>query len=390
MLVVTDKIQQQFTRGEIGGNIFLIKDKLYQSNFSCSIKVTIIEIMKGTEYISPDKQIYYRLIALWVLCEAIAGGMMHAVKIPFTGMIISSGAVICICLIAYYVPAKGAILKATIIVAVFKMLLSPHTPPTAYMAVFFQGLMGQLLFFNIRYHRLSCILLAVFALVESAIQRIVVLTVLYGTNFWSAVNEFLKKISNQSAVTDYSLFIATAYIALHAIAGLVVGLFAGSIVWQSKSWNILHEEYLIPDVNTKTNTTTKPGNSKRKMKLVFISIWFILMTLFIQSYFRIGTPILPADFTLRILLRSILIVLTWYFFLSPALSFFIKKWLTRQQIKSESDINQITLMLPSVQNLLMKSWELSAKEKGVSRLSMCSKIILMNTLKNRDDVTQVN
>src|ERR1700712_4975096 len=146
--------------------------------------------MKPAESISFDKQIFYRLVALWVLVEGVMGGMMHALKIPFTGMIVSSGAVICICLIAYYVPAKGAILKATIIVAVFKMLLSPHTPPTAYIAVFFQGLMGQILFFNLRYHRLSCILLAVLALVEAAVQRIVLLTILYGTNFWSAINEF--------------------------------------------------------------------------------------------------------------------------------------------------------------------------------------------------------
>src|SRR5829696_7949245 len=119
--------------------------------------------MKREDTISFDKQIYYRLIVLWVLCEAVLGGLMHAVKIPFTGIIVSSGAVICICLIAFYVPVKGAILKATIIVAIFKMMLSPHTPPTAYVAVFFQGLMGQLLFFNLKFFRLSCILLAVFA-----------------------------------------------------------------------------------------------------------------------------------------------------------------------------------------------------------------------------------
>ena len=129
-----------------------------------------------------DKQIYYRLIALWVLCEAVLGGMMHAVKIPFAGIVVSSAAVICISLIAYYVPVKGAILKATIIVAIFKLMLSPHTPPTAYVAVFFQGLMGQILFFNLRFFRLSCILLAVLALVESPIQRIIVVTVLYGDN----------------------------------------------------------------------------------------------------------------------------------------------------------------------------------------------------------------
>src|SRR4028118_434579 len=122
-----------------------------------------------------DKQIYYRLVALWVLCEGVLGGLTHAIKIPFTGIVVSSGAVICICLIAYYVPVKGAIIKATIIVAVFKMMLSPHSPPTAYIAVFFQGLLGQILFFNLNFYRVSCVILGVFAMVESAVQRILVL-----------------------------------------------------------------------------------------------------------------------------------------------------------------------------------------------------------------------
>ena len=333
--------------------------------------------------ISFDKQIYYRLIALWVLCEGILGGMMHAVKIPFTGIIVSSGAVICICLIAYYVPAKGAILKATIIVAIFKMMLSPHTPPTAYVAVFFQGMMGQLLFFNRRFFRLSCILLAVFALVESAIQRIIVLTVLYGNNFWNALNEFIRKLTNETTVNNYSLMVATGYIMLHAFIGLMVGVFAGSIVWQSKSWSILHEEYLIPYTNEKSNEQLKPGDTKRKKKIkyFFIFIWITLIVLFAQSYFHIGAALLPPQIPLQILLRSILIVLSWYFLVSPLLSSLIKKWLSNQRIKFQSDISQVILMLPSTKYIFLKSWQLSSAAKGWKRVSAFCKILFVNILR---------
>ena len=55
--------------------------------------------------------IYYRLIALWFLCEAIMGGIIHAAKIPVSGLIVGSCVVVCICLIAFYNPAKGAIKK---------------------------------------------------------------------------------------------------------------------------------------------------------------------------------------------------------------------------------------------------------------------------------------
>src|SRR5688572_9488138 len=92
-----------------------------------------------------NSALYYRLVAFWVVCEAFAGGIMHAAKIPFTGMVVSSLAVTSIALIAYFIPTKSAILKATIIVAFFKLALSPHSPPTAYIAVFFQGYLGYIL-----------------------------------------------------------------------------------------------------------------------------------------------------------------------------------------------------------------------------------------------------
>jgi hypothetical protein len=95
--------------------------------------------MNEAKEISFEKQVYYRLIALWVLCEAFLGGIIHGLKLPISGLVVGSGAIICICLIAYNVQVKGAIIKATIIVAIFKMMLSPHSPPTAYVAVFVPG-----------------------------------------------------------------------------------------------------------------------------------------------------------------------------------------------------------------------------------------------------------
>lgn len=114
-------------------------------------------IKQAEENMSNQSQLYYRVIALWVICEGVAGDIIHGLNIPFSGMIISGCAVVCICLIGHYsgqmnstrqsnnqteivrTTAKGAILKATIIVCIFKMILSPHTPHTAYFAVFFKG-----------------------------------------------------------------------------------------------------------------------------------------------------------------------------------------------------------------------------------------------------------
>jgi hypothetical protein len=88
-----------------------------------------------------------RLTALWALNEAGLGGLIHALRVPFTGIVVGSTAVVLIALIAFFAERKAkAILKATVIVLLVKAAASPHTPLPAYAAVSFQGLAGALLF----------------------------------------------------------------------------------------------------------------------------------------------------------------------------------------------------------------------------------------------------
>src|ERR1700722_18894783 len=145
--------------------------------------------------------VYYRLIALWILCETMLGGVIHGAKIPAAGLILGSCAIICISLIAYHVPSKGSILKATLIVAIFKMMLSPQAPPTAYIAVFFQGLMGEALFWNKKIYSVSCLFFGILVLLESGLQRMLVLTILYGKDLWQAINTFINGLTGQTTFT---------------------------------------------------------------------------------------------------------------------------------------------------------------------------------------------
>lgn len=351
--------------------------------------------MKNEAKALAQEQLYYRLIALWVICEGVAGGIMHGLNIPFTGMLISGCAVICICLIGYYTGGqagqtgavgpgvKGAILKATIIVCIFKMMLSPHTPPTAYLAVFFQGLMGQILFYNLKHYNISCMVLGVLALVESALQRIIVLVVLYGSDFWNAVNDFIKKLLHVKTITNYSWWLAIGYIIIHAAGGVIIGSIAAKIIRQSQSWKNINEAYLIADAGiNKPFKTRSASPGKNKIKIGFFIIWIILLLLFGQSIFKIGNPVLPPYKALQIFLRSLLIFLTWYFLISPLITVWIKKGLAHQQEKSRNEINRILMLLPSTENIFRKSWEISSSEKGLKRFNLFWKIVLMNTLRN--------
>jgi nucleoside-triphosphatase THEP1 len=326
-----------------------------------------------------NKQIYYRLIALWVLCEAVLGGIIHGFKIPVSGLVVGSCAIICICLIAWYAPTKGSIIKATIIVAIFKMMLSPQAPPPAYIAVFFQGLLGELLFWKKRFFTLSCILLAVLGLLESGLQRILMLTIIYGNDLWKVINNFINGLTKQKETTNYSLLIGGGYVLLHLVTGIVVGWWAALLPKKIENWS--KEGLYKINMKDVAETTLSTSSKKRKQfkKGLFI-VWLLLIALYVQSYFKIGTPLLPPHISLKILLRSLIIVLAWLFIVSPLLKQLLHGWLKKKQVKSQQDVQEVLRLLPTTQQLIAQSWKQSASDKGWKRISSFGKTLLVNVL----------
>jgi ABC-type thiamin/hydroxymethylpyrimidine transport system permease subunit len=319
--------------------------------------------------------IYYRLIALWVLCEAMLGGIIHGFKLPISGLIVGSGAVVCITLIAFYVPTKGSIIKATVMVAVFKMMLSPQSPPPAYIAVFFQGLMGELLFIQKKTFKVSCVILAISAMLESAIQRILVLTILYGTTFWKAIDEFISKLTGEQQITTYSIYFAIGYIIIHIIAGIIVGWFTATLPSKIAVWK---NNVVVIDGTDKAINAVDKKQQRKKIKLSLLLVWFALIVVYIQSAIPIGKPFLSPNIVLQVFVRSILVVLSWHLFVRPLVNEFLQNWLKKKQEKEQTTIQQVTNVLPSVQNLIEQSWQLSSSAKGIKRLVTFAKNVTVN------------
>ncbi len=324
--------------------------------------------------------IYYRLIALWVLCEAMLGGIIHGLKIPVSGLFVGSSAVICICLIAWYVPQKGAIIKATIIVAIFKMMLSPQAPPPAYIAVFFQGVCGELLFFrNRKFYKLSCILLAVVSLLESGLQRLLVLTIVYGNDLWKVINDFINGLTKQKVSTNYSLLIGSAYVLLHLLTGLLVGLWASVLPKRIENWS-RQKELRIEISEDELTTIPSTAKKRKRLKAGLFIVWILLIGLYAQSYFNIGKPLLPSPIALKIVVRSIIIVLSWIFLIGPLLKLLLHRWLQKERSRLQQEIKEVLQLLPATQQLIAQSWKRSANFKGWIRIKTVIKIVLTNAL----------
>ena len=303
---------------------------------------------------------------------------MHAAKIPFTGLMVSSLAVTCIILIAYYAPGKANIIKATVIVAIFKLMLSPHSPPSAYIAVFFQGYLGQLLFHGRRHFTLSAISLSVLSLVESAIQRLLLLFIIYGNTFWHAVDQYISKTVG-GADRHYSSLLALGYIFLHAIAGIFVGIFAVGAVRDADKWNLNNPSFLFSH-SIPAYSEIQSRLRKKKYAVLFIFLWVVLLILFVQVYTDPLHTILPKNDVSLIFFRSLLILMSGDLFFAPLIRKLIRQKLESQKNKKQTEVNKIMKLLPQTKYIFIQSWLLSNAENGIKRIRLFLKILLINIL----------
>jgi len=324
-------------------------------------------------------QVYYSLIALWAIAEAFVGGVIHDAKLPVSGLIIGSCAVACLCLIGNYYNTKFSIIRATIIVCIFKFILSPQSPPTAYFAVMFQGLLAQLFFYNNKWFLLKCVLFSVLCLVESACQRIIILTILNGQNFWLAINIFIQKITHHAAVTNYSYVLIIFYIILHVLAGLAIGFYVGLLPPKITAFVPMK---LKVDLETKK---VLPINSKEKKKnkygkLLWFS-FFLVLLLAIQHYFIAEKSL--ENIIIKIFIRVLFLMLIWMVLLKPLAESILRKWLQNQQSKYAIVVAEINNLLPIIMGFIKQSWQESGNKKYLKRIdyfciSLMSKIINEN------------
>jgi hypothetical protein len=305
-----------------------------------------------------------RITALWALSEAALGGVLHALRIPFTGLFIGSSAVIFITLIAFFNDQRGAILKATLLVMIVKAIVSPHSPVNAYLALAFQGIMGEILFLLFPSKRIAAFLLGFLSLLESSIQKILIITIVFGQTIWEAIDLFSEYVINQFFITTYSdqiisisMLLIIIYMSIHLCAGIIIGLWSPQLAIKVKK-QIQHE----PDVDYSIFKPLKTVESKSKQgRKVWktLSITFIILlasTIFILSYF---VPVFEKSkgyAALLMLFRSIMIMSIWYFLLGPFLLKYLRKFLDKKSIAHKNEVNDILNIFPATKQVIGHAW----------------------------------
>lgn len=188
------------------------------------------------------------LAGIWAFVESGLGGAMHALKLPFTGIWIGGTAVAVLIVMAGVLRGRyeawghvekvprhaiaGTLLRATMLVMAVKLMASPHSPPTAYLAVGFQGVLAACVLSWFRPFRLGAILFASLSMFESAIQKLLVMTLVYGRAWMTALESMTLVANQQLGVEGGGLSLLWVYLGLYLSWGVVLGIWASG--WSSR------------------------------------------------------------------------------------------------------------------------------------------------------------
>lgn len=191
------------------------------------------------------------LASVWGVAEAGLGGVMHGLKLPFTGLTVGGvAATVLIVLAAHerglYHPEKrptrntGLLLKVTGTILLIKALASPHSPITAYVAVAFQGILAAGLFRLIPSFRLAAFLFSLLAMMESATQKLLMLWLVYGHAFFDALDALTGYATAQiSSLPLPSLSTPTVlalFLGIYATWGALLGWTVGK--WPARAYHL--------------------------------------------------------------------------------------------------------------------------------------------------------
>ncbi len=284
-----------------------------------------------------------RLTALWALAEVGLGGALHAFRLPLTGLLVGSSAVVLLALIAHAArrdgrPIRRTLLTATAIVLGVKAAASPHAPVGAYLAVAFQGGLASIVLPMLG-RTTGPLVLGVVALAESAIQRVLVMTLLFGAAFWDAVDALVglavRQIGPLVGITDgpasASVWLVGVYIGLHVAMGIVAGVLGGRLPRRVFRASEGAEARLLAD-EARQHVDSRVSDQKQSARAWWrrpVVRRLALVALLLGAYALLGL----ADETTRPLVaasvafgRAVVLVGVWMAVVAPLLLRLLHRW----------------------------------------------------------------
>lgn len=285
----------------------------------------------------------FRITALWAFSECALGGIMHALKLPFTGFFVGGFAVLCIGLLAHVSHRNAAVmLRSTLLVILVKAIVSPQSPPTAYLAVGFQGLSGALILGYLRPFAVAAYLFGFLALLESALQKILVLLLFFGKPLFEAVDVFIQSVLKNFGMdsqVSWATVAVCGYVVLYAVWGLVLGHW---ILRLPKQLEQKRAAYSDLDFSTQPDEEAVARKKKRPW------LFPLLVLIFIAGVFVFaGGKAVGGQRALYAVLRSVAVLLAWFYWVQPLVLWAFQRWAKQKSESEKRTLAQIMATIPS-------------------------------------------
>jgi hypothetical protein len=225
-------------------------------------------------------------------------------------------------------------MKATLIVILVKATASPHSPPPAYIAVAFQGFVGALIFKVLPVYNLATIIFAIIAMLESAVQKILVLTLIYGTSIFKAIDKTVSGLTKEFGLeTNASKWILGAYVSLYVFWGIIIGARMGTLPKRMSRLNQNRNSLSGITIEQVKSIPTSPKRKKPFWIVYSFTLLLMLSILYISDSDKSNV--------LAVFVRSITATLLIYLLVNP-----LFKWLLAKKVKDNKysvAVNQIVL-----------------------------------------------
>jgi hypothetical protein len=308
-----------------------------------------------------------RLTALWALNEAGMGGLIHAIKVPFTGGVVGGIAVILISTIGFFAERKAeAILRATMVVLLIKAAVSPHTPIPAYLAVLFQGALGALLFGLLpSWPRTAAVVLGVLAFWQGAVQKLVVMTLIYGMPLWESVDALGRHLLGDAATrlspTQWFLLIYAGY---YTLVGLLTAWFAAALPDEILRAVLQHPPSAPQPVTAPPMSL--PVRSKPWWRRLPVKAGLAALALS-ASLFFLSPAGSGVQHGLKLLIRATVAIALWMLVARPLANRALRWFQRREASRYAEDISRTMNLLPLLRTAAALSWERARHLSGLRR-----------------------
>jgi MFS family permease len=207
----------------------------------------------------------------------------------------------------------------------------------------------------------------------SGIQKIVILTILFGNTLWNSLDIFIKQVSFEVFKIDhpeinYGYMIISAYVVLHLVAGLFIGIYAGRLPQK-----IDYYKGAIPTSISSINSEEIPRREKRKKRNWFLrptGIFILVLSagVIILSYLSTELEDNVAISVMIMILRSLAITFIWFVILAPIIKKYFQKFVAKRKSEYAKDLEVIISMFPKFKEIVNYCWKLSSDKKGYKRI----------------------